>query len=137
MFELLDSIGATTANGVAGEHNTGWNDVSEFHRVLVLFDIGEPGQGATIDVDVEEAQDANGTGAQNVTGIAPAQIVAADTGGFVCIEFQTEDMTPGYRYINVEVTVANAAYTYAVKLFGHEARYPPVPVTNWHEVVSQ
>jgi hypothetical protein len=135
-FELLAHIGPTTANGAVGEHNTGYVDVSEFHRVLVLVHPGEPSGAATIDVDVEEATSAAGAGAQNVTGVAPAQIVAADAGEPGLIEFQTEDMDAAndYRYINVEVIVAVGAYPYSVYVFGFEPRYRPVDVSLWREV---
>ena len=104
-WELLAVLSPQTANGTVGEHNTGYVNVGDYHRVAALVLPGEPAGASTIDIDVEEATDAAGTGAQNVTGVAPNQIVAADAGQAGCIEFQTEEMDAAndYDFINLEV----------------------------------
>lgn len=134
--ELLAHISPQAANGTVGEHNTGWVDVSEFHRVLILVHPGEPGGASTIDIDVEEATSAAGAGAQNVTGVNPNQIVAGDAGEPGEIEFQTEEMDAAndYRYINVEVIVGTNTYTYSLYVFGIETRYRPVSTALWREL---
>ena len=135
-WELLAVLSPQTANGTVGEHNTGYVYVGEYHRVAALVLPGEPAGASTIDIDVEEATDAAGTGAQNVTGVNPNQIVAADAGQAGCIEFQTEEMDAAndYDFINLEVIVGTAAYTYAIFLFGYRGRYKPVGTGLWREI---
>lgn len=135
-WELLAVISPQAANGAVGEHNTGWVDVSEFHRIAALVLPGEPGGASTIDIDVEEATSAAGAGAQDVTGVAPNQVVAADAGEPGCIEFQTEEMDAAndYRFVNIECTIAVNTYTFALFLFGYRGRYKPVGTGLWREI---
>ena len=134
--ELLAILACDNLNAAVGEHNSGYVYVGEYHRILILFVLGEVTQGGTLDIDVEEATDAAGTGAGNVVGIAPAQLTGADANGAVEIEFQTEDLTQDYDYVNVECIVANAAFRYGALVFGFHARHKPVGVANWTQVVT-
>jgi hypothetical protein len=136
---LLAHIPALLVNAIAGEHNTGWLDVSTCHRAVVLINPGEwAGIGTeTIDMDVEEALDTNGTGARTLKSIT--QITTADSGTHpVAVEVRGEEMTPGYGYINVEVTVGGLLktyYFYDVLVFGTVPRYVAVPIALWGEIV--
>lgn len=135
VHEPLATLAPTTANGLVAEHNTGWVDMENYHRMIILLNIGEPGQGATIDVDVEEATSNAGAGIQNIAGKSITTVVAADSGGIVAIELRGEELTQGYSFINVEVIVTNAAYTYGLYVFGTIPHYAPVPVTAWQEIM--
>ncbi|MGD8499947.1 MAG: hypothetical protein PVJ86_04830, partial [Phycisphaerales bacterium] len=132
--ELLAVIACDNANAAVGEHNSGYVFVGDYHRILILVITGEVGAaGSTLDIDVEEATDAAATGAQNVTGIAPAQLTNADAGDPVLIEFQTEDLTQDYDFINVECIVGTNTYRYGVLVFGFHARHKPVGVALWNQ----
>jgi len=136
-FEPLANISPQAANGVVGVHNSGFVFVGNYHRIIVLLHIGEPAGASTIDVDVEEATTAAGAGTVNIAGKSIATIVAAGAGSIVAIELRTEEMNVAndFDWINVEVTVGVAAYTYSLYVFGFEPRFPPVPVTAWQEIV--
>ena len=133
VHEPLATIAPTAANWAVGEHNTGWVDMENYHRMVILLNIGAPQQGATIDIDVEEATDNVASGAQNLKSIT--QVVAADTEGIVAIELRSEEVTQGYSFINVEVTIGTDFYIYGLWVFGTVPHYAPVPVTAWHEIV--
>jgi hypothetical protein len=137
-YELLANLSPQAANGTVGEHNTGWVNVENYHRLVVILTAGEPGGASTIDVDFEEATDNAGTGAQNVAGKAITQLVAADAGDTVYVEVRTAelDVNNDYVWVNAEVTVAVNTYTYDLKLYGRVTRYAPVSVTNIAEIVD-
>lgn len=135
--DVLAAISPQAANGAVGAHASGYVSLADYHRAFVLLHIGEPGGASTIDVAVTEAQDALGTGAQALAGKAPNQIVAADAGGYVGIEIRTDelDATNDYDHIQVTVTVGTNTYTYSLYVFGLVPRYPPVGVTDFHQLV--
>ncbi len=135
VHEPLATLAPITANGTVGEHNTGWVNMENYYRMVILLNIGTPAQGATIDIDVEEATDNAGAGIQNIAGKTITQVVAADTEGIVAIELRGEELTQGYSFVNVEVTVAVDAYTYGLYVFGTVPHYAPVPVTAWQEIM--
>lgn len=130
VHELLGNLSPQAANGVVGEHNTGWFFAGNHHRFIIMLTNGEPGGASTIDIDVEEATTAAGAGAQDIVK-AIAQQVAADAGETTLIELRTEEMdVPNdYDWLQIEVIVAVNTYTYDLKVFGVVPRYAPVDVT--------
>ena len=137
VYDVLAALGPTAANAAAGAHVTGYFSMADAHRAFALLHVGTPGQGATINVTVQEATDALGTGAQGIVAKAPAQIVAADADGYVGIEFQSEelDMSNGYDFLQITVTVANAAFYYSLVVLGGPLRYEPAATTDFIELV--
>jgi len=135
--DVLAAISPQTANGVVGAHATGYVSLAEYHRAFALLHLGEPGQGATIDVAVTQATDTLGTGAKAVAGKAPNQAVAADAGGYIGIELRTDelDASNDFNCVQVTVTVGAAAYTYSLYVFGLVPRYEPVGITDFHQLV--
>ena len=124
-----------TVNASAAEQNTGYVEVGDYHRVFVQ--VIPVDLGGDLDVDIEEATDTTGTGVQAFQdGDFDVTVAAADTNP-TAMNIQTEqfDVSDGYDAINVEVT-PGAASTYVVQVFGCVPRKPPVPTTNWEEVVE-
>lgn len=139
MNEYLGDLAPITVNGAVGAHTTGYFSVGDAHRIVGLMQIGTAGAaGSTIDVTVQEATDADGTGAQNLDGKAPAQIVAADEGGLVAIEIRAEelDITNGYGYLQFTVTVGTNTFTYSLLALGFPLRYAPADISLWTEIVE-
>ena len=56
----------------------------------------------------------------------------------LCIELQTEelDVDGAFDCIMLRLTVAEAAVECSAWIFGLSPRYPPVPTTNWEEIVG-
>lgn len=136
--DILATLPPSAVNAAVGTHNSGYVDLADYHRAFVWLDLGEAAQGATIDVAITEATSVVGAGAQALTTIAgatknPAQIVVADAGGHVGIEVRSPelDVSNGYHFINVAVTVANGTYYYDLVIFGIVSRYEPVGVTDF------
>ena len=59
----------------AGTVTTGWISVANHHGLLAIVQTGVLGTGATVDAKLQQAQDASGTGAKDITGKAISQIV--------------------------------------------------------------
>ncbi len=120
----------------SGEQNTGYVDLGDYHRGFVL--IIPVNLSDEINVDVEEATDTTGTGAQSFDdGGKDTTIDAADTNPTV-IEFRGEefDVNDEYHCLNIETTPAGQSESYVVQVWGTVARYKPVPTTNLEAVVD-
>jgi hypothetical protein len=125
-------------NYAAGEQNTGFVNMENYHRAVAEIYVGDLAATATLDADLEEAQDALGTGRANVKSITQLTQAGGDGDDVVVVEFRTEefDVDNGYEFLNLEVTTANAAVDYCAVLWGIIPRYPPVPTTLITEVVG-
>ena len=138
VHDVLATIPCTAANAAMGAHNTGYVSLADYHRAFVWWDIGEPAQGATMDLVLTQATSAAGVGAMALTTPAaatknPAQIVAADAGEHVGIEIRSEelDITNGYIFVQAEITIAVGAFYSDLVIFGIVSRYEPVGVTDF------
>jgi hypothetical protein len=122
----------------AGNYNTAWADVSTYHRAAVIINVGDMAATATLNVIIQEAQDAAGTGVAAIAGKAITQLTQAGGDGddIVIMELRSEELTPGFDFIRAQATVANAAVDLALEVVGLIPRFPPVPLTNVTEVVA-
>lgn len=123
-----------------GVYPTAWFDMSTHHRAVCFLVVGALSFGATVDLVLQEARDAAGTGAQNLPGKAITQLdQAAGDGNNVCaIELRTIEMTARYRYVRAVLTVDDkqAACDTCVLLFGLVDRDAPVPTPLLTEVID-
>lgn len=138
-FALLDHEPADSV--AAGTVDSGYVDMSLYPRLVIIVSVGDMVATATLDIDVEQATSAAGAGAKNITGKSITQLTQAggDSDTAVCIELNAEelDVANGFRFVNVECTVANAAVELAWFVFGDGgARFESVPTTAWQEVVN-
>lgn len=133
--EAHQLLGSIAGFGPA-EYNSGYVSVGNQHRTIVeLHYVAADDPGDTVDLRLEEAQDAAGTGAQAIAGKAITQLVGTDEGALCIIEVRMEEMTPGFSFINAELTVTGVSAV-SVTVKGVVARYVPVPVTLWEEIVD-
>ena len=61
----------------AGTATTGWISAANHHGFLAIVQTGVLGTGATIDAKLQQAQDASGTGAKDISGKAIIQLTVA------------------------------------------------------------
>jgi len=124
-------------NRAIGVYNTGWAAAHTHHRFVVLLDVGEMAQGATVDFVLQEATDALGTNAANIAGKAITQLTQAGGDGddLIVMECRMEEMTPGYDYVRGVLTIAGGAVECALLGIGVVARYVPVPTGTITEIV--
>ena len=138
VHDILATIPCTAANAMGGMHNSGYVSMADYHRAFVWLSIGEPAQGATIDLTITQATSVAGAGAMALTTPAaatknPAQIVAGDIGDHVGIEVRSEelDISNLYIFIQASVFVTGDSFYYDLVIFGIVSRYEPVGVTDF------
>ena len=128
------------ADSLSGEQNSGYVSLANYHRAVILIDVGDMVASATLDCQIEQATTTAGASPKDITGKAITQLTQAggDSDQLICIEVTTEelDVDNGFDCINVEMTGAAAATEYSVWVLGDCSRYKPVPTTNWEEIVT-
>ena len=137
LFSVLATI--DPANQAVGTVSTGWISAGNHHTLLALVQSGVLGTGATLDAKLQQATDASGTGAKDVTGKAITQIVKA-TGdnkqALINLRPDDLDVTNGYAYVRLSLTVAVAASLTAAQFLGFNPRFAPGDASN-QAAVSQ
>jgi len=123
-----------------GAHNTAYADMRNYHRAVLVANVGEMQQGATLDILLNQATDIAGTGVKAIAGKAITQLTlaAGDSDSLVAIELRTEelDVDGGFSFVQAAVTVGGGAVEYGLVYWGIITRYAPVPVTAWTEIVD-
>lgn len=131
LFSVLATI--DPASQAVGTVTTGWISAGNHHTLLALVQSGVLGTGATLDAKLQQATDASGTGAKDVTGKAITQIVKA-TGDnkqtLINLRPDDLDVTNGYAYVRLSLTVAVAASLTAAQLLGFNPRFAPGDASN-------
>jgi len=114
-------------------------NVELYQEIVATFNVGDMEQGATLDADIEVASDAAGTGVQTVKSITQLTQAGGDSNAKVCAVCAAQELEAalsGGGFYNVEVTVATAAVEFGLMVYGRKARYEPVTVANWTEVLD-
>lgn len=96
-----------------------WVAMKNGDRVMFVVSVGAT--DITVDAKVQQATDASGTGAADMTGKAITQIAADEDNGQVIIEVKAEELTSTNTHVAVVVTVGDGttgAYVSAIALQG-------------------
>ncbi|WP_090810197.1 hypothetical protein [Paraburkholderia tuberum] len=125
---VLDSI--QPSNQAAGAETTGWVPVSAFHKLLAVIQAGTLGASATINAKLQQAQDATGTGAKDVTGEAITAITASNSIAAINLDPAQLDVANGFSFVQLSVTVGTAASLTSALLLGFAPRYAPASDAN-------
>ena len=139
-FSEVHQIGAELLpqNRAAAVYQSAWFNMSIHHRLAYVLHTGVLAAAATVDLILQEAQDATGTGAAAIAGKAITQLTqAGGDGNDVCIiELRTEEMTPGFDFVRAVLTVGgNTAFTAGIG-YGIVNRYAPVATTLVTEIIG-
>lgn len=129
-FSEVHQVGAElySANWAIGVHQSAWFDMSIHHRLACVLKVGVIAAAGTVNLILQEAQDNVGTGAAAIAGKAITQLTqAGGDGNDVCIiELRTEELTPGFDFVRVVMTVAGNTAQADVTCYGITNRYAPV-----------
>lgn len=109
----------------AGSVSTSWVPLANFNQAMAVISAGVLGASATLGAKIEQATDAAGTGAKDVTGKAITNLVkATDDGKQAIINLRAEelDVSNRYAFIRLTLAVGTAASLVAASLFGLDAR---------------
>lgn len=128
-----DSVGA-------GTHTSSYVSLANYHRAILVANIGDMGTNATLDIHLRQATTTAAGTEKAITGKAITQLTQAGGDGddIVCIELQTEelDVDGGYDCVAVRDIVADAAVEFGYILYGIVPRFAPTATTNWTEIVT-
>ena len=123
-----------------GTYYSPWIDMAGRHKAIAKIYVGDIGQAGTVDVELQQAQDANGTGAAAIAAKAITQLTQAggDSNDSCAINLRTEEMNAGanYTHIRARLDVLVASANVCVVLEGNVPRYAPVTQTPWTEVIA-
>lgn len=123
----------------AGAATTGWISAAEHHALLAIVQTGVLGTGATVDAKLQQALDATGTSAKDITGKAIAQIVKAsgdNKQALINVKPEELDTLGGFGFVRLSVTVGVAASQTAAQVLGINARELPASTANQAAVVQ-
>lgn len=126
--------------------NGAWVNVSLYHRLWLVINVGDLQAGGTLDALIQQATTTAGAGAKNilaknqVTNKTITQLTQAggDSDSLVCIELQTEelDVSNLFDCVRFVITVGVANAEYSAVLYGCISRHKAVPTTNWTEIID-
>ncbi len=124
----------------AGTAYSGWVSMAEFDRILAQVLVGTFGAAATVDANIQQAQDAAGTGAKAIgTGKAITQLVAAggnNVQALIDVRSTELDVANGYGFVQLAIVVGTAATETAGVMLGGDARFVPASSFNQAGVVQ-
>ncbi len=105
---------------------------------LITPPAGEPVSLA--EAKLQQAQDASGTGAKDLTGKAITQLTQAASGSakpaLINLRPDDLDVTNGFSYVRLSVTVGVAASLTAAQVLGVNPRFAPGDANNRTAVVQ-
>lgn len=137
LLALLATI--DPASQAAGTATTGWIPAAHHHAFLALIQTGVLGTGATVDAKLQQATDASGTGAKDITGKAITQITKAsgdNKQALINVRPEDLDTVSGFGFVRLSVTVGVAASQTAAQVLGINARELPASTANQAAVVQ-
>ena len=116
------------ANGT-GDLSSGWIDMAQFQAFMAVIMAGTLGASATIDAKIEQAQDAAGTGAKDVTGAAITQLTQAggdsDKQAVINCAADDLDLVNGFTHARLTMSTGGATSDSSAILLGLDPRYVP------------
>lgn len=119
---------------------TGWIDMGMFEAIMATVMVGTMGTGATVDAKLQQATDAAGTGAKDVTGKAITQLTEAgtDSDKQAIIECRSDelDVNNSFTHVRLSVTIGTAACDAGAIVHGVAARYQQDNAATVDEIVT-
>ena len=113
----------------AGTVSTAWVDLATYFAALAILSVGAFGVAATVDAKLQQATDAAGTGAKDISGKAITQLLAAGGNNRqIMINMKSADLDTenAFRFLRLTVTVGATATLIAAGLFGAIPHYAVV-----------
>ena len=132
LFSVLATI--DPASQAVGTTSTGWISAGNHHNLLALIQSGALGTNATLDAKLQQAQDASGTGAKDLTGKAITQLTQASNGAnrqaLINLRPEELDVNNDFAFVRLVVTVATAAANTSAQLLGVNPRLASADTAN-------
>ncbi len=110
----------------AGAAVSGWVPMKNHLALMALVATGVMGAAATVDAKLQQATDAAGTGAKDITGKAIAQILKAagdNKQALINVKAGDLDVANGFAFVQLSVTVGTATSQTAGYVVGAFPRF--------------
>jgi hypothetical protein len=125
--QRVSIVGAIDPQSASTAKTSAWIDATTFHNYLAAITVGALGASATVDAKIQQATDASGTGAKDVTGKAITQLTKAgtDDNKQVLINLKQEDLdiNGAFKFFQLSITPATAASLIQAVVLGVDPRY--------------
>lgn len=127
--------------GTAGQTwATDYESMQQYQRAVYLVFVGAMAAGATFNFLLAQAKDAAGTDAVAIAGKQITELTQVDGGATsACIvEVRTEelDVDNGYTHVAGAAVIGVNNVTFCVIPLFFCANNPPVPITQWTEIID-
>lgn len=115
----------------ADTYVTDWIDMSLWQRIMAMPVWGDLGENATIDAKLEQATDASGSGAKDISGKAITQLDASETPqpnnqqAVINLTSEEMDANNGFTHARLSLTVGTATSDAGGIVLGFDPRYGP------------
>jgi len=134
-------LGVINADNVAiGAVSTAWVDMSLVLGLMATLNVGDITASGTVDAKLEQATDAAGTGAKDITDKAITQLTQAggDSNKQALINLRSEelDTNNSFTHARLTITVAAAAADLSALVTGHSPINGPADQHNIATVVE-
>lgn len=127
----------------AGTFTTGWIAARNFNAFLAIIKAGDLGASATLDAKLEQASNASGTGAKDITGKAITQLTQAGTDSnkqaLINLKPEELDLANGFTHFRLSMTIGTATSDAGGMVLGLHGRYGPASnndVSSVDEIVT-
>lgn len=111
---------------------TGWVSMATYDAICAVLQTGVLGASATVDAKLQQATSSGGAGAKDITGKAITQLTKAGSKdnkqAVINCRADELDVTNGFAYVRLSVTVGTAASLIGAMILGFDARYQPATV---------
>lgn len=106
---------------------TAWIDMKLFGAALVTALVGDVAATGTVDIELEQATDASGTGSKTISGKSITQLGATDDNKQTLINLRSEELDTAndFTHFRVKYTPTTAASIAGVAVLGMDPRYAP------------
>lgn len=113
----------------AGAATSDWVSMADFHSIEAIILAGALGASATVDAKLQQATDASGTGAKDISGKSITQLTKAgtDDNKQAVLNCYAGDLDAAndFTHVALVITVATAACLTAAVILGHDAAVQP------------
>lgn len=113
----------------AGTITTAWIPAKNYHKFMAIVMAGDLGTSGTLDCKIQQATDASGTGAKDITGKAITQLTQAGTDSnkqaIINLDAESLDVDNSFTHIALVFVTAVATGDSGAVLLGLDPRNGP------------
>ncbi len=129
---ILDAIDPDSIDDAAAV--TAWIDMGDLYRAMAIVQVGDMVATSTVNAKLQQATDASGTGAKDITGKAITAMTAAgsddDKQAIINLNVEEMDMENDFTHIQFSITGGVAAVEFSGLLLGLSPRHGPADKLN-------